>query len=315
MVLTFLGILARHAVPITGAGIFLGLLSPDLAALLRPALEACVVIVMTVAFSRLEWAGLDALRRKRLATTLVVAWVFVAAPVLIWAVGTAIGVAGVLLAAIVLNAAAAPIVTSVPYCQLLDLDAELAMLVVLITTFLMPLILPAMILVLLGLEVVIDPAVFLPRIGLFILLPLALAWTIRRVVPATRLDAAGATLDGIMVFVLIVFAVGIMDGVTAQILNDPAKGAATLAAVFGVSILLHAVSGLLFWSFGKRTALSVAVTGGSRNLALLLVIVGDTLGPDFALYVALGQLPIYLMPVAVQIARRRMLRLSPPSDA
>ncbi len=291
---------ARFAIPVSSAGIIVGLFVPELAALLRPAMEIFVVTLMTLAYSRLDWSGIRTFFEKPLLTAMILLWVLAAVPGLATAGGLALALPPVLFTAIILNAIAPPITSSVPFCQLLNLDAELALRVTLIATLVMPLTVPASIFLLLGVAVDLDPAEFALRAAVFIGLPLTLSWLIRR---SPRLMAAmnhGAHAEGVMACALMVIAIAIMDGVTARILGNPGEAFAILAAAFSVSILFHGLSGLVFWRTGKRTAISIALTCGSRNLVLMLVIIGDALGPAFGLYVAIAQVPIYLMPALIQ---------------
>jgi BASS family bile acid:Na+ symporter len=299
-----LRLFARFAMPISSAGILAGLIMPDLAAILRPVMEVFVVLLMTLAYSRLDWSGIRTISGKPLLTAMILLWVLAAVP----------GLPSVLLTAIILNAIAPPITSSVPFCQLLGLDAALALRVTLIATLLMPVTVPASILLLLGVTIDLDPGEFALRAAVFIGLPLALSWMIRRSPRLTARLNRGTEVDGITAFILMIIAIGIMDGVTARISAEPAEALAILAAAFGVSILFHGLSGLVFWRLGERTAISIALTSGSRNLVLMLVIIGDAMGPAFGLYVALGQVPIYLMPAIIQtIWRSRGGRTVPPA--
>ena len=286
--------------PISSAGILAGLILPDLAAILRPVMEVFVVLLMTLAYSRLDWSGIRTISGKPLLTAMILLWVLAAVPGLSAAAGWALALPSVLLTAIILNAIAPPITSSVPFCQLLGLDAALALRVTLIATLLMPVTVPASILLLLGVTIDLDPGEFALRAAVFIGLPLVLSWLIRRSPRLTARLNRGTEVDGITAFILMIIAIGIMDGVTAQILAEPTEALAILAAAFGVSILFHGLSGLVFWRLGERTAISIALTSGSRNLVLMLVIIGDAMGPAFGLYVALGQVPIYLMPAIIQ---------------
>jgi BASS family bile acid:Na+ symporter len=309
-----LRLFARFAMPISSAGILAGLIMPDLAAILRPVMEVFVVLLMTLAYSRLDWSGIRTISGKPLLTAMILLWVLAAVPGLSAAAGWALALPSVLLTAIILNAIAPPITSSVPFCQLLGLDAALALRVTLIATLLMPVTVPASILLLLGVTIDLDPGEFALRAAVFIGLPLALSWLIRRSPRLTARLNRGTEVDGITAFILMIIAIGIMDGVTARISAEPAEALAILAAAFGVSILFHGLSGLVFWRLGERTAISIALTSGSRNLVLMLVIIGDAMGPAFGLYVALGQVPIYLMPAIIQtVWRSRGGRTVPPA--
>ncbi len=314
MISVALRFFARFAIPVSSAGILVGLFVPDLAAFLRPAMEVFVVILMTLAYSRLEWSGVRTLFEKPLLTVMILLWLLGAVPGLAAAAGLALALPPVLLTAIILNAIAPPITSSVPYCQLLNLDAELALRVTLIATLMIPVTVPASILLLLGVAVDLDPAEFAIRAAVFIGLPLSLSWLIRRSPNLTARINRGHDSAGVMAFALMIIAIAIMDGVTARIIANPAEALAILAAAFGVSILFHGLSGLVFWRAGERTAISIALTGGSRNLVLMLVVIGDALGPAFGLYVAIAQVPIYLMPALIQsILRTRTGKTAAPS--
>ncbi|MCG8545357.1 MAG: hypothetical protein MJE12_14250 [Alphaproteobacteria bacterium] len=306
-----LSLLARWAMPIIGASIFVALALPALAALLRPTLEPAVIVLITLAIARLDASKLRHYGRRPALALAVLAWTLLISPLAAWAVAMAAGLAPALLVAVVLNAASAPLMSSVPYCQLLGLDGELSLLVMLSATFLMPATLLFVLFGLLGLEAEIALTDFLLRTALFIGLPLLLAWVIRRLAPPGWTETNAQPIDGAMVVMLVLVAFAIMDGVAAQLLADPALGAMIVALAFGVSIALHASSAAAFWWMGRRAALSMAVTCGNRNLIILLVILGDALGPEFALYVALGQFPIYLMPVAIKPIVRRLVGPAP----
>ena len=175
-------------------------------------------------------------------------------------------------------------------------------------TLLLPLTLAPIIFLLLGVDIAIDLSDFAMRTGLFIGLPFVVAAVLRRIVPAERRVALRCEVDGLTVLFLVVIAIAIMDGVSARILEDPAKAMTIVLAAFAVSATLHAVGGTLFWRMGATAGLAMAVTSGSRNLILLLVVLGEAAGDTFTLYVALGQLPIYLMPTAIQPICRVLLR-------
>jgi len=299
--------LAPRAVPIIAVSILLGLALQDLARLMRPLLEATVVLLLTVALVRLDWRVSLAYARRPMLAILIAVWLLFVTPVIVWFAGTSLGIAAPLLAAIVLNAASAPLVSAVPFTQLLGLDAELAMFAVVMGTMLVPFTVAPVILWLLGTALPVAPETFALRSLLFIGLPFLIAAAVRRAVPARIIVDKGPELSGFTVFLFIVFAVGIMDGVTGRLLADPLHGATVLAATCTVSVALHGLSLGAFWRLGRRRALSMAVVGGNRNLAILLVLIGDGVSTDFSLYIALGQLPIFMMPAVVQMLSRRLL--------
>lgn len=300
--------LARYAMPLIGASIFVGLAFPDLAARLRLALEPAVVLLLTTAAMQLDWTGVFTFGRRPRLAILTAGWLLIASPMVVWAGGTALGLAPMLLASMVLNASSAPIISSVPFCQLLSLNAELAVFAVITGTLLLPFTLAPLALALLGIDIAIDPAELVLRTSVFIALPFGLAGLLRRWVRRETRAALRREGDGVTVILMVVIAVAIMDGVAARIVADPPKALAILAAAFSVSVVLHTLGGLAFWRIGAPAGLAMAVTSGSRNLILLFVLLGDAIGADFTLDIALGQVPIYLMPAAIQPLCRLLLR-------
>ncbi|MDH3700208.1 MAG: hypothetical protein OEU46_02750 [Alphaproteobacteria bacterium] len=308
MISITLHMLGGLAMPVIGASIFLGLLFPGLAAFVRPAMEPLVVLLLTTAILQLDWSAALTFGRRPVLALSIVAWLLVVSPVLVWAGGTALGLAPMLLAAVVLNASSAPIISSVPFCQLLSLNAELAVFSVVIGTLLLPFTLAPVIFLLLGVDMAIDLPEFALRTGIFIVLPFVLAALLRRAVPQDLRSAYRREVDGLTVLFLVIIAIAIMDGVSTRVLADPVRAATIVLAAFSVSVVLHAAGGAIYWRMGPTAGLAMAVTSGSRNLILLLVVLGEAAGDTFTLYVALGQLPIYLMPTVIQPLCRALLR-------
>ena len=73
-----------------------------------------------------------------------------------------------------------------------------------------------------------------------------------------------------------------------------ALGFLVAAVVFNAG--LQALGALAFRGRGRLGALTVGLVLGNRNMALMLVLMAGVVGPDFGLYVAMAQLPIYLLP-------------------
>ncbi|MCK6452540.1 MAG: hypothetical protein L6R19_17080 [Alphaproteobacteria bacterium] len=70
---------------------------------------------------------------------------------------------------------------------------------------------------------------------------------------------------------------------------------------------MQAVGALLFSPAGRTTALTVGHMFGYRNMALPLAVLADAAPAGFALYVAMAQLPMYMLPVLTVRLYRRLL--------
>ncbi|MCK4866997.1 MAG: sodium:proton symporter, partial [Alphaproteobacteria bacterium] len=130
-------------------------------------------------------------------------------------------------------AAAAPPVTAAPaFALLLGLDAALALVLLVAGTAILPLTLGMVAFWLLDLELSIGLGPFLLRVAIYIALPFAISETARRFVRRDWLEARTTDINGLIVLALVIFAVAIMDGVTARMLADPWTVAGFTAAAF-----------------------------------------------------------------------------------
>jgi len=114
------------------------------------------------------------------------------------------------------------------------------------------------------------------------------------------------------VVLLIGFAVGIMDGLTARLIGDPIDIALVTALSFAVYIGMMVLSFGIFMvavpGVGRRDALSAGFISGTRNLAIILAVLPASVDSDLPLFFAVGQFPIYIMPIILKPVFRRLLR-------
>ena len=300
-------ILRDHATALLAAGIFLGLLVPNLAAVMRPLLEPSIVVLVTLPLLRLDWSILGGYLLRPGIGVAAASWQVVGTPVLLWAVATVLHLPLGLTMALVIWGCAAPLLSSATFAQLLGLDAELATVVMVISTVALPLTLAPLALWLVDLEVIVSPWDFAGRVVLYLGVPFAVAWGIRRVAGTRRLAAVDPTIESINVFMLLIFAVAVMDGVAYRITNEPWVGAAYLAAAFLTNLGYQAGTALVFWRLGRRVALSLGLCAGNRNMGIMWGLAGAAGGTDLLLFVALSQVPVYFLPVFARFVYRRLL--------
>jgi len=108
--------IGRYATRFMAMGVLLGLAVPPLATLAKPLLVPTLLIPLALALVRLDWSALGALRRRPLLLAVALLWLLGASPILVWALATpltALGLPEALRQALVLMAAASPIVSSV----------------------------------------------------------------------------------------------------------------------------------------------------------------------------------------------------------
>jgi len=107
--------------------------------------------------------------------------------------------------------------------------------------------------------------------------------------------------------VMFLFAVALMGDVLENAIARPMLVLGLLVLSSAVTFGLSALTALLFWYAGARTALPLAHAAGSRNTGLMLAAAAGSVPELVWLYVALIQIPIYALPL---IARPFLRRLS-----
>ncbi len=323
--LSLLGWLGRHATAVIAAGVFVGLLAPPAAALLRPLLLPAILLPFVVALLRLDMAALRRDLRRPALPLLAVAWILAGSPLLAAAASAPLPIEPTLRQAIVTTAACAPLMASGALALLLGLDVGMALFATVVATALVPLTLPPLALGLAGLPVPLDPAALTLRLLALVLPAFALARLLRGRIGEARLAAFADVLAGLAALGLVVFAIGIMDGVTARLTADPGFVAGCLLAVTVLNVGLQAVTALVFAGCGRRRALTLGLVAGNNNLGLVVAAIADSAPADLLVFVAAAQFPIYLLPLIQQPLYRRWLspievapaagEVSPPAPA
>jgi BASS family bile acid:Na+ symporter len=307
LVSRLLDFIGGHATWFLGAGVLTGLLVPPLATLVAPLLVPTLLIPLALALVRLDWCAFRVYAGRPLLVAALVAWLLGISPVLVWATLAPLDMAPALRQALVLAAASSPIVSCAAISLILGLDAALAVVVVLLSTALVPITLPPLALALLGLKLQIDLSAFMLRLGLLVGATFSAALAIRALVPGRVLERHARTLDGIAVINMVLFAIAIMHGVTAFAMERPWFVLTVTVAAFAANALLQALGTAVFWRLGPRAALTAGLMTGNCNLGLVMVGLGPQAGIDLVVFFAMGQLPMYMLPGLLLPVYRRVL--------
>jgi len=297
LLLAPLAFLGRHATRFLALAVVLGFAIPPLSTLVRPYLAAFIVLPLVIALMRIDWADLWAWTRRWKLIGLLCLWMIVVCPVLTWFLLRDLGLTDGVLAGMVLMAAAPPIVSAAAIALFLGLDGAVVIVTTVAAMWLTPFILPPMALNLLDLALEIPLTTFMLRLGSLVALAFGLAWIMRRLVGPARLVAMRPHLDGAAVLAMTCFVVGVFDGVTEMALRMPGHVLATTALAFVLNIVLQIAGAALFWRLGPRIALAVGLMSGNCNMGLVLVTLADRAEPDTIMYFAVGQAPMYTLPV------------------
>ncbi|MDA1088737.1 MAG: hypothetical protein O3A85_00265 [Proteobacteria bacterium] len=307
-----LAFLGKHATKFIAASIFLALAVPGLASEMRPLLAPAVWGLLFLALLRTDWDSIGGHVRRLHVTAVSVAWLLVLSPVVLWAFFKVLGVMGPGIAsALILMAAAPPLMSTPALAMIIGLDGAFALVVMIASTFLSPFILPVLTLGLLGLDLEISSLTLSLRLLGLITSALLAAFIVRKVLTPARLATATASVDGLVVLMMLVFAVAIMDGVTARLIDAPGHFFKILVIAFAAYALFQLITSKIFAWMGRFQALTLGFVSGNRNMGLLLAVLPAGLHPDIVLYIALAQFPIYLFPL---VWKPLYGRLQPPTE-
>ena len=302
-----LAFLGGDATRVLFFGVFIGLLLPQLSALFRPLLAPSVLVLLLAMLLRVEWRAIaERLQRPWRAMLLGMA-VLVASPLLFWLILTQLDLPPALYTALVLMAAAPPILSAISFTVFLGLDSALAVVVAVLCTLLAPLSLPPLVLALIGVDLDMEVLELMIRMAVIVVGAFIGAALVRRIAGAEAIAARAAQIDGTIVIVLLVFAVAIMDGVTATLLSQPTLVLTWLFAAFAANAALQLAGGLAFALRGRRLALTAGLLLGNRNMGLLLAALPAGSDPNIGLFLAIGQIPIYTLPALILPLCRKLL--------
>ena len=287
-------------------GIFAGLLTPPLAALLRDVVTPVVACLMTLVLLRVDPAQvLDYLRRPLLVLALLL-WLLVACPVLAWGVCALLGFEGPLAAALVIMATGCAATSSPAFARLVGLDGEIALVAAVLSTLLIPFTAPPLALGLMGIDLAISLPGLMTRLALVVGLPLLLSIGLRRWLGPVRLAEWGRAVDGAVVLLVVLYGFGVMDGILPRLLAEPRFVLGGIALAFAGSFALNLATAAAFAPFGRQVALSAGLLSGNRNMALYLAVLPAATDARILMFFALCQFPLFLSPFLLRPVYARL---------
>ena len=304
--------MARHGGLLLAGCIFVGVAVQPLAALLRETLTITVAGLMTLVLLRIDLAQVLGYLRQPLLVAALLAWLLLACPLIAWTLVWMLGLDGPLGAALVIMATGCAATSSPAFARLVGLDASISLVVAVLSTLLVPFTAPPLALGLLGIDLAISIWGLMARLALIVGLPLLLALAIRRIVPAPRLADCSGMVDGTVVLLLVMYGIGVMDGLQATLLAEPLWVVAGLVAAVIGNFGLNALTALAFLPAGRRVALAAGLLSGNRNMALYLAVLPAATEPRILLFFALCQFPLFLSPFLLRPVYDRLRPAGPP---
>ena len=306
-----LGLIGRQGTRAVAASVFVGLALPGLAALAKPFLLASIFALLALSFLRTDVSGMRASHRTS---------VLVAA--LVWIMGILPAAFGYLVSriyppqdnglmlALVMQAAAPPIMSTPAFAALLGIDASVSLSVMVLSMLVTPLTAPVVVGAFTDGALSLDSLALAVRLAVVLVGTGVVGFTLRWWLGPPRIARLRDTLDGVNVILLLILALGLMDGVTARFMADPwlVLGMAGLTFLISAGAMLSTLA-LFRWA-GRGQNLMLGFAAGHRNISLMIAATGAFLPDSTWLYIAVAQFPIYLLPFLLRPLARR---LAPPA--
>jgi len=307
MLAVLLNTLGRFATQLMAGTVFVALLVPDLAHLMKPLLAPSVWGLLFVAMVRLDWPGVIRHVRRYGLITAALVWILLISPLLVWGLVQVLELPSGIAAALVLMTASAPLMSTPAVAIMIGLDGSLALVAMVGATFLAPFTVPIVAFQLLGLDIEIGAIGMMLKLIGMVGSAFVLALVFRRVVGLERIQKSWHGFDGVVVILMALFALAIMDGITAVLLAEPWRVLLVVIGSFVANGGLQVVGSLVFRRTARQERYTLGFVSGMRNMGLILAVLPPETDPDIALYFAMAQFPIYIFPALLKPIYRRLL--------
>ena len=298
----------RHGTLIAAASIFIGLAVPPLAAAFRPHFGEAIVVMLILAFLRVDPFELRRHWKQPGLIAAATAWTMLVFPAVLGTLFLAFKLDQKmhgLYFMLVLQMSAPGLMSSPALAALLGLDVALTLATLIAATAITPLTASLFTYVFLGTALA-SPLEFGLRLFL-IIAGCALAAGVIRVIAGRRfIEAEREAIDGLSVIAMSMFAIAAMDGAMDHFRADPILVVKLIALAFLLALTSIAVTAIVFKRAGRARAFAIGLIAGNRNVGLMLAATGFAI-PDIAwLYFTVAQFPIYLLPHLLKPIARRL---------
>ncbi len=299
--------MGRRAAPILALSLFIGLLLPDLARGLRPMVAPAIIGLMVCNVMRIDWRLVARQTHHPLRIALMLTWILLVVPLLTAGILHLLPLPDGLKQAILLTVSS-PVLTAVPtFVLMMGLDGALALFAVIATSILQPVVQPPVIYWLLGIDLNLPLGQLMFRLAIFVGAGFAIGLLLRRWAGRDRIAIWDRAIGGGAVALLVIFGIGVMDGTTALLMENPSLVLLYLLAGLVTNFVVQVLAIGAFWSMSRHPALTIALAGSCRNLANLVAVLGPAAGPEITMFLAVGQFPLYFIPALFGPLYRRLL--------
>jgi len=307
-----LGWIGRKGTLVVAASLFVGLAVPGLAAACKPFLGEAIIVMLVLAFLRVDPVDLSHHFTQPKLIAAATLWVMIIVPAALGALFLAAGLDRAspdLFFMLVLQISAPGLMSSPALAALMGLDVALTLASLVVCSAITPLTASLFSHLFLG-SAVISPYGLGLKLAAILAGSAFAAAVIRRIAGRAFIEAQRERFDGLSVLAMFMFAVAAMDGVTGHFLANPFLVLRLLLLAFALALGLIGVTAIAFLRAGRARALAIGLIAGNRNVGLMMAATGFVV-PDIAwLYFALAQYPIYLLPHLLKPLAKRLQQTS-----
>jgi predicted Na+-dependent transporter len=305
-----LGWLGRQRGNAMVALVLISIALPPLGEVLRPFLGVSIVVLLSLAFLRID---VDTFLSHIKKPTLVIGaslWSAVAMPLIIAGLSLSAGLKehgeGLFLG-LILQGVSSPMMAAPAFAALMGLDATLVLVVLVASTVLTPFTAP-MLTSVVGLELPLSTMEFGLTLFAIVAGSAALGLALRRVATPERVLRYGDELDGLNIVFLLVFVAAVMGNVGVQFLAAPWTMIGLTLFAFVLFFAVLGVTYVVFLRIGRARSFALAMMMTQRNIGLMIAATNGVLPEVTWMYFAVSQIPIYLSPRMLAPLAKRVMR-------
>jgi len=298
-----LAFIGRHGTAALAVSIFIGVALPALSATMRPYLAVSVFSLLTLAFLRIDMAEFRHRLRRPALLIAALFWMMLGTPLLTYGLVVlagpqTLGPDAVL--ALFIATAAPPVMAAPAFIYLLGLNGTLSLALSVAALIVTPLTAPLIGTLMVGPTLPLSVGGLAVQLSLLLVGAFAVALALRRLIGKERLARSAHQISGLNVLLLLVFAIAAMDGVAASFAARPLFTLALTGLTFALALVQILLTLLLFSPATREDAYAIAHTCGTRNMGLMVAALGGKLPELTWLWFALGQFPIYMLPMLLK---------------
>jgi BASS family bile acid:Na+ symporter len=204
----------------------------------------------------------------------------------------------------IITATSGSVFASPAIAEMLHLDRKRALQGMVLSTLLTPLSLFLYLNIFRDAASAVTMAGYLQRMVIFLVVPFLVFAGYRAVIgrlSETVVETINVSSRWGVLVALMVFCIGIMAAVSAQLVIDPTDVLVNFIMAGMLCAGMLFVTAIVMYRFGRKEALTAGLLSGFRNVGLGYALIGESMGHDLAVYVGISMLPMFVTPLVIRL--------------